>query len=126
MIARFLANAAALFVATMVLPGITLEGDDWVNKTVSLLIVAAIFGVLNAIVKPILKLITLPAVLITIGLFLVVINAVMLMLTSWVAEQIHLTWHVSGWWTALFGSLIVSFVSYTVGAWFTSRDRDRR
>ncbi len=110
----------------MVLPGITLEGDDWVNKTVSLLIVAAIFGVLNAIVKPILKLITLPAVLITIGLFLVVINAVMLMLTSWVAEQIHLTWHVSGWWTALFGSLIVSFVSYTVGAWFTSRDRDRR
>nr|PIF04300.1 MAG: hypothetical protein CSA63_01140 [Propionibacterium sp.] len=126
MIARFLANAAALFVATMVLPGITLEGDDWVNKTVSLLIVAAIFGVLNAIVKPILKLITLPAVLITIGLFLIVINTVMLMLTSWVAEQIHLTWHVSGWWTAFFGSLIVSFVSYTVSAWFTSRDRDRR
>ena len=124
-ILRLVANAAALAVATFLLSGITLTSSSTENKVLTLLIVALIFGVLNALVKPIFKLVTLPVLLLTLGLFLIVINACMLLLTSWVAEKVGLGWEVDGFGTALLGALIVSVVSFVLSA-FVPDANDRR
>lgn len=123
---RLLVNAAALAVATWLLAGITLTAATTGEKVFALLVVAVVFGVLNAVVKPIFKLVTAPLVLLTLGLFLLVINALMLMLTSWVAERVALGWHVSGFETAVVGALIVSIVSFLLNAFVPDRDERRR
>jgi putative membrane protein len=111
-ILRLLANAAALAIATWILSGITLTGSSTTSQILTLLIVALIFGVLNAIVKPIFALVTIPLLLLTLGLFLIVINACMLLLTSWLAGLFDLGWQVDGFWTALIGGIIISIVSF--------------
>ena len=115
LILRLLANAAALAVATFLLSGITINAATTEEKVLTLLFVALIFGVINAAVKPVFKLVSLPLVILTLGLFLIVINALLLMLTSWVAERVSLGWHVEGFWTAVVGSVIVSVVSIVLG-----------
>jgi len=126
LILRLLANAAALAVATFLLPGITLTGSSTTNKVLALLIVALIFGLLNAIVKPIFAIVTAPLLLLTLGLFLIVINACMLLLTSWIAGKVSLGWHVSGFWTAVLGALIVSVVSFLLNAFLPDKNDRRR
>ena len=122
-----LANAAALAVATWLLFGITLNTPTTSRKILALLIVALIFGVLNALVKPVFKFVTAPLVLLTLGLFLIVINACIMLLTSWVADKVDLGWHVDGFWTAVFGAVIVSIVSFLLGAFVPdANDRRRR
>ena len=123
---RLIANAAALAVATFLLSGITLTAPTTGRKVFALLVVALIFGVLNAIVKPIFALVTAPLLLLTLGLFLIVINACMLLLTSWIAEQVDLGWQVSGFWVAVFGAIIVSVVSFLLNAFVPDGDRKRR
>jgi putative membrane protein len=123
---RLLANAAALAVATFLLEGITLTAQSTENKILALIIVALIFGVLNALVKPIFKLITVPLLLLTLGLFLIVINACMLLLTSWVAGKVNLGWHVEGFGTALIGAIIVSIVSFVLSAFLPDPDERRQ
>ena len=123
---RLLANAGALAVATWLLSGITLTAPTTGRKVVTLLIVALIFGIVNAIIKPIFTLVTAVAVLLTLGLFLIVINALMLLLTSWISDQVGLGWSVNGFWTAVFGSIIVSIVSFVVNAFIPEEDDDRR
>jgi len=114
---RLAINAVALFVAAYFLPGITLGANRvpaTVNDWVTIIIVALIFGLLNAIVKPILTILTLPITLITLGLFIFILNALMLMLTSWVASLVPLNFHVADFWAALLGSLIISIVSWVL------------
>ena len=113
---RILANAAALAVAAFLLSGITLTSDSLAGKTLTLLVVALIFGIVNAIVKPILAFFSIPLLLLTLGLFLLVINACMLLLTSWLAGKFGLGWEVDGFWVALIGAIIVSVVSFLVNA----------
>jgi putative membrane protein len=125
-ILRLLATAGALAVATWLLSGITVTDPTTSGKILALLIVALIFGVLNAIVKPIFKLVTLPIVLLTLGLFLLVINACIMLLTSWVATNVGLGWHVDGFWTAVFGAVIVSVVSFFLNAFVPDRNERRR
>jgi len=103
---RFLINAAALWVATQIVPGVEHTGP-WT----SLLLVALVFGVLNAILRPILKLLTCPLIILTLGLFTFVINAVMLWLTSAVSESFGLGFHVTGFVPAFLGALVVTIVS---------------
>jgi len=103
---RLLVNAAALWVAIQLVDGIEHRGSWW-----SLLFVALVFGVLNASVRPLLKLLTLPILILSLGLFIFVINALMLRLTSWVSGLFGLGFHVAGFWDAFFGGLIVSIVS---------------
>jgi putative membrane protein len=105
-------NALALAVATWLLPGITLGATDTGHQVVGLVVVAVVFGLVNAIVRPVVKLLTLPFILLTLGLLIFVINACMLLLTSWLAGQLGLDFHVSGFGTALVGALIV-----TVATW---------
>jgi putative membrane protein len=124
---RLLANAAALAVATYLLTGITLTASTTRQKVFTLLVVALIFGILNSLVKPVFKLVTAPIVLLTLGLFLIVINACMLLLTSWISGKLDLGWHVDGFWVAVLGALIVSVVSFLLNAFVPdANERGRR
>ena len=114
MLTRLLANAAALAVATLLLPGIHLAAESPGHQAFAILLVAAIFGVLNSMVKPLVTLVSFPSIVLTLGLFLLVVNACMLMLTSWVGRQVGLAWHVDGWLSAILGSVIISVVSGAV------------
>ena len=102
-----LVNSAALWVATQVVDGISFTGD-----VPRLLGVALVFGVLNVVVRPILKLATCPFYILTLGLFTFVVNALMLLITSVASEALGLGFHVDGFIPALIGALVVSIISY--------------
>jgi len=103
---RLVINAIALGVAAALVPGIQFVGEGQVS-ILSLLLVALIFGLVNAIIKPVLALLTCPFYILTLGLFTFVVNALMLMLTSWLAGP---RFQVAGFWSALLGSIIISLV----------------
>lgn len=122
---RVLATALAAGVAAFVVPGITLTGHDWTDKGITLLVVALIIGLVNLLVKPVVQFLTGCLVFLTFGLFLLVINALMLMLTSWVAGQLDVGFHVEGFWPALLGSIIISVVSAVInGVTGATKTRD--
>jgi putative membrane protein len=123
---RLVVNAAALAVATWILAGISLTGSSTTSKIITLLVVALIFGVLNAIIKPIFALVTVPIILLTLGLFLIVINACMLLLTSWLAGLFNLGWNVDGFWTAVLGAIIISIVSFVMNVFLPDPDDRKR
>jgi putative membrane protein len=103
---RLLVNAAALWVATRIVPGVTYQGA-WL----AFLGVALTFGVINALVKPVAWVLTLPLILVTLGLFMLVVNGLMLWLTSSISSALGLGFHVAGFWAAFWGALVVTFVS---------------
>ena len=110
-------TALALLVAAWVVPGIDLaaaRGLATPRQWLALLAVALIFGIVNAIIRPILFFLTLPITLLTLGLFIFVLNALMLLLTSWIAQGMDLGFRVDGFLPALLGSLIVSIVSWAL------------
>ncbi len=111
-------NALALGAATWLFAGITLEGTSDGDKVLTLLIVGAIFGLVTSFVRPIVSLLSLPLIIFTLGLMLFVINALMLMLTSWIAEKLDLGFHVDGFWTALGGSIVISIASVLLESLF--------
>ncbi|AXH96333.1 phage holin family protein [Ornithinimicrobium avium] len=114
MILTIVANAVAIWVAAYLLDGIQIGGEGS-RFFLTLLGVAVVFGVLNAIVKPILKLLSLPLIVLSLGLFLFILNALMLALTSWLAGAIGLDFHVdSFFWDAVLGAIIISAVSLVV------------
>lgn len=115
---RLLINAAALWVATQLVGGITI-GGDWRL----LLVVALVFGVLNAFIKPVLLILSIPFLILTLGLFTFVVNAIMLMLTSEVCEALGLGFRVAGFWPALLGALVVSIVSIALSTFVASETR---
>ena len=126
MLLRFLASAAALAVATWLIPGIVLADGDLGSRSITLLVVAAIFGVVNSVVKPLFKFVSAPLILLSLGLFLIVINAALLLLVSWVAGQLNLGWQVTDWGAAVWGGLIVSVVSFILNAFFNKRGENHR
>jgi putative membrane protein len=103
---RLLVNAAALWVATQVVPGVTYDGG-----ALPMLGVALVFGVINAFLRPLAKILTFPLIIVTLGLFALVINGLMLWLTSSLSSALGLGFHVSGFWAAFWGGLVVSIVS---------------
>jgi putative membrane protein len=105
-------NAIAIWVATLIVPGLTLTGDP-----LSWLVVALIFGLVNALIRPIVKLLTLPISIVTLGLFSLVINALMLMLTGLLTQFLVIEGALFGFVPAFLGSIIISIVS-TVLNWF--------
>ncbi|WP_030237510.1 MULTISPECIES: phage holin family protein [unclassified Streptomyces] len=113
-VVKTIANAGALAVAVWLLDKITLTGDSTGKKIGTLVVVALIFGLVNFLVKPVVKLFSLPLLIVTLGLFTLVVNALMLLLTSWLADQIDLSFHVDGFWTAVLGGLIISVVSWAL------------
>lgn len=110
LVLRLIINAIALFAATQIgIPGLYFEGD-W--KTIA--IVALIFGWVNALIRPLLSILTCPLIILTLGLFTLVINAAMLALTGWIAEQLKLGFVVDGFGAAFIGALVVSIVSWAL------------
>ena len=103
---RLLTNAAALWVATRIVPGVTFDGGVLPFMTVAL-----VFGVINATLRPLTKILTFPLILLTLGLFALVVNGLMLWLTSSLSASLGLGFHVRGFWSAFFGALVVSIVS---------------
>lgn len=115
LIVRLLINAVALLVAAWLVPGIHLSaarGHAVPNDWLTLAIVALIFGVVNAIIRPIVLFLTLPLNILTLGLFTFVVNALMLLLTSWIATGMDLGFRVDGFWPALLAALVISLVSF--------------
>jgi len=109
---RVLASAAALAVATAVVPGIELTTGSVTSKVLTLIAVALIFGVINAFLKPIVKIVGCAFYILTLGLIALVVNALLLWLTSWLAGKLNLPWHITGFWPAFWGGLIVSVVTW--------------
>ncbi len=107
---RLAINAAALWLAARWVSGIEIEGRG------SLVAAAAIFGVVNAVIKPVAQLFGCPLTCLTVGLFALLINAAMLTLTAWVAGALGLQVQVSGFWAALWGALLISVVSVLLSA----------
>jgi putative membrane protein len=103
---RLLVNAAALWVATRIVPGVTFDGGP-----LPMLGVALVFGVLNASLRPLAKILTFPLIIATLGIFALVINGLMLWLTSSLSSTLGFGFHVSGFWAAFWGALVVSLVS---------------
>ncbi len=112
-IIRLLVNAAALWVAAQFVPGIRIDGTG-TTYWVTLLIVAFIFGLVNALVKPIISILTLPLTILTLGLFIFVVNALMLVLTSGISDVLHLGFHVIGFGAALLGAIIITIISFLI------------
>lgn len=105
-------NAVALWVAAWAIPGITFGGGSTTQVLETVVIVALIFGIVNAFIRPILKLVSLPLIILTLGLFVFIVNALMLELTSWLAGKLNLAFHVEHFfWDAVLGGLVVTFVS---------------
>ncbi|MGP3941227.1 phage holin family protein [Streptomyces sp. 6N106] len=111
---KTIANAGALGVAIWLLKDITLTGDNTGRQALTLILVALVFGVVNVVVKPIVKLLAFPLFILTLGLVTLVINALMLLLTSWLAGKLDLSFHVDGFGTAVLGGLIVSIVAWAL------------
>lgn len=132
LILRLIVNAVALWVATLIVPGITLHetagtsaraagaigNEVSVSTVAALLVVAVVFTLVNAVVKPVVQLLSLPLTILTLGLFLLVVNALMLMLTGWVTTTFRLfgaEYVVSGFWAAFFGAIVIGLVNWVVG-----------
>ncbi|WP_281965270.1 phage holin family protein [Serinicoccus marinus] len=114
-LATVVANGVALWVASALVSGIEFGGQGW-STVLTVVLVAAVFGVVNAVVRPLAQLLSLPFIVLTLGLFLVVVNALMLLLTSWLAGVLGLDFRVDDfWWDAVLGAVIVSAVSMVVG-----------
>ncbi|MBA3553191.1 MAG: phage holin family protein, partial [Gemmatimonadales bacterium] len=106
LVLHWLLNAAALWTAAYLLPGLEFTGG-----VVDLLLVAAVFGIVNSLLRPILTVLTCPLIVVTLGLFTLVINAVMLLVTGWLSARWDLGFAVSGFWAAFWGGLVVGLVS---------------
>lgn len=103
---RWAINAIALYVAVQIVPGIQFSGV-WTG----ILWLALIFGLLNALVRPLLRFLTCPLIILTLGLFSILINTALLLLTSAIAQSFSIGFTVDGFWQAVLGSLVISFVS---------------
>jgi putative membrane protein len=118
-LARLLINAAALWVATQIVLGVSYS-----DGVVPLLAVALVFGVVNAIIGRVAKILTFPIILLTLGLFALVINGLMLLLTSALSSTLGLGFHVQGFWAAFWGALVVSLISTILSLFIRDSRRD--
>jgi putative membrane protein len=120
---RILIPAAALYVAHLLIHGIELTGHSTVKKIITLLIVALIFGVVNAVLKPIIKTVGCLFYILTLGLVGLVVNGALLYLCSWIAGQLSLPFHITSFAAAFWGALIVAIVGWLLNLVF---DEDKR
>src|SRR5215470_4836001 len=113
---RLVINALAIWLAAAVVHGVDLTTQGTANKFFTLLLVALIFGFVNALIKPIVKLFSIPLYILTLGLITFLINALMLWLTGLISHALGLAFSVHGFWSAIVGALIISVVSWVLSA----------
>jgi putative membrane protein len=118
---RLIINAIALWAAVRLVPGLNHEGD-----LVTLLIIALIFGVVNALVRPLLVLLTCPLIVVTLGLFVLIVNTALLSLTIWVSNDLfNLGLTSNSFWATFFGAIVISVVSSLLSL-FLKDDRESK
>jgi len=123
---RILIPAAALGIAHLLISGIELtSGSDW-SKAGTLILVALIFGVVNAVLKPVVKTIGCLFYVLTLGLIGLVVNGLLLWLCSWVAGKLSLPFHITGFWPAFWGAIIVGVVGWLLNLVFDENRRTDR
>ncbi|HZN72593.1 MAG TPA: phage holin family protein [Micromonosporaceae bacterium] len=112
---RLCISALALWISTLIISGITLGGDSVPAKVGTVFAVAIIFGLVNAILRPIIKTIGCMFYVLTLGLVAIVVNALLFLLTSWIAGQFDLPFHVANFWpSAILGALLVGVISFVL------------
>nr|WP_299443974.1 phage holin family protein [uncultured Phycicoccus sp.] len=110
-------NAVALWVAALVVPGVDLAEDqsDWPAKTLTIVLVALLFGLINAVIKPIAKFFSFPFIVLTLGLFTFIVNAFMLQLTEWISDAIGLAFTIDEFfWDAVLAAIVITLVSWVL------------
>jgi putative membrane protein len=108
-------TAVALWIATFLVPGISVKSDDVLTQIITLLLVAVIFGVINAVLKPIIKTIGCGLYVFTLGLIALVVNGLLFLLVGWIAEQIDLPFEVASFWpAAVIGAFVVGVISFVL------------
>src|SRR5262245_60848011 len=112
---RVLISAVALWVATELVSGIVVRTHHTSSKVLTLIVVALIFGVVNAVLKPIVKTVGCVFYIVTLGLIGLVVNGLLLWLTSWVAGKLSVPFHITGFWPAFWGAIIVGVVGWLLG-----------
>jgi putative membrane protein len=123
LVLRILVVAAALGIAHLVISGIQLRGgSDW-TKVGTLILVALIFGAVNAVIKPIVKTVGCMFYVLTLGLIGLVVNGLLLWLCSWIAGELKLPFHITGFWPAFWGAIIVGVVGWILNLAFDERAR---
>ncbi|MCR1784713.1 phage holin family protein [Nocardioides carbamazepini] len=120
-LSRWVITAAALALAAQLIDGIWFEGAtsgraEFDDKWLPLVGVALISCAVTAFVKPLLTLLSIPFILVTLGLFLIVLNALLLRLTAWLADVVDIGFHVDGFWAAVWGSIIISVTTWFLDA----------
>ncbi|GLW24402.1 phage holin family protein [Microbispora triticiradicis] len=113
-ILKIVVVAAALWASTKLVDGITVSAGSTAKQIGTLLAVALIFGLVNAVIKPVIKTIGCAFYVLTLGLFALVVNAALLLLTSWLAGQLDLPFHVSGFVAAFWGAIVVGVISWVL------------
>jgi putative membrane protein len=111
---RVVVVAVALWVATLFVPGIAVTAGDPTVRLVTLVAVAVIFGLVNAVVKPVVKTLGCAFYILTLGLIALVVNALLFLLVGWLAGRIGLPFTVDGFWPAFFGAIVVGLVSFVL------------
>lgn len=133
---RIAANALALWLAASFVDGFGLGRMDfnWVGSLstaapphdtqfwISLAVVALVFTLVNMLVRPVVKLLSLPLIILTLGLFLLVVNALMVMLTGWISTQLDLGLYVGGFWPALWAGVVIALVNWVIGLLIPTRN----
>ncbi|MBA9006987.1 phage holin family protein [Thermomonospora cellulosilytica] len=109
---RVLSTAVALWVATALVDGVDVETGTGLEKAATLLAVAVIVGLVNVLIKPVVKVLGCAFYVLTLGLFALVVNAALLVLAGWIAGELDLPFHVEWFWPAFWGALIVGVVSW--------------
>jgi putative membrane protein len=122
---RILIPAAALGIAHLLITGIELTGSSNLSKAGTLIVVALIFGVVNAFIKPIVKTIGCLFYVLTLGLIGLVVNGLLLWLCSWVAGKLSVPFHITGFWPAFWGAIIVGIVGWLLNLIFDEREPAR-
>ena len=123
---RLVVSAAALWVATLVVPGIHLHTHSTAGKVGTLVVVALIFGLINVVLKPIAKTVGCLAYVVTFGLISIVVNGLLFWLTSWVAGMLKVPFHVTGFVPAILGALIVGVVGWLLSLVLDRADRAKK
>ena len=115
-------NAVALAAAILIFDGIGFTGssgwDEVADNVWALLFVALILGIVNSFVSPVIKFLSIPFIIITLGLFLLVINALMLLFTEWLVGLFDIDFYVNGFWNAVGGAIVITIVTWIVGLLF--------
>jgi len=114
---KWIMNTIAIMLAIKFVPGIVYSGAWW-----GILMVGMIFGLVNTVIRPVVTLFTFPLLILTLGLFTFIINAMMLSLTSWLSESLHIGFRVEGFKPAFWGALVISIVSLVLGCLMPSEE----